>query len=108
MATRPPADIMRRLAFAKYVYSLGILESRKRAPLSAAALFMFHDAVELFLEAGSEYLDTGKPQPNFLDYWDLLSKRSSEPISHKESMRRLNKARVSLKHHGTMPSGEDV
>ena len=108
MHTEPPVDIVRRLAFAKYVYTLGKVQAQQRWPLNAVALLMFHDAVEFFLQIASEYLDIGKAQPTFLDYWDLLSARTSEPLSHKEAMRRLNKARVALKHHGTTPSSEDV
>jgi len=106
--TQPPVDILRRLAFAKYIFNLGVLESKKRSPLNAASLLMFHDAAELFLQIASEHLDIGKAQPNFLEYWDLLSSRASQAVTQKESMRRLNKARVALKHHGTTPSADDV
>jgi len=108
MAAQPPVDVMRRLTFAKYIYTLGILESRRRSPLNAASLLMFHDAAELFLQIASEQLDIGKNQPNFLEYWDLLSSRMTEPVSQKEAMRRLNKARVALKHSGTTPSPDDI
>ncbi len=44
-----------------------------------------------------------------MDYWDLLaSKLQGEGLTQKESMRRLNKARVALKHHGIMPSKLDI
>lgn len=103
-----PVDILRRLAFAKYIFHLGLLESKKRSPLNAASLLMFHDAAELFLQIASEHLDVGKAQPTFVEYWDLLSSRAARPVTQKERMRRLNKARVALKHHGTTPSSEDV
>jgi hypothetical protein len=102
------SDIVRRLAFARYIFSLGKQQAKARSPLNVAAILTFHDAAELFLQIGSEYLDTGKNQPNFMDYFDLLSSKTSEPLSQKEGMRRLNKARVALKHHGTMSSTEDV
>lgn len=69
---------------------------------------MFQDAVELFMQIASEHVDVGKAQPSFLEYWDLLSSRTSQPVTQKEGMRRLNKARVALKHHGTTPSADDV
>jgi hypothetical protein len=67
-----------------------------------------HDAVEFFLQLASEHLNVGSAQPNFMDYWDLLSKKLGCDLQQKESMRRLNKARVGLKHHGTFPSQLDI
>jgi len=50
-----------------------------------------------------------------MEYWDLnlikqgLQKKEMEgELTQKESMRRLNRARVALKHHGTMPSKLDI
>ena len=108
MSDQIPLHTLRRLAFARYIYTLGVLESKKRMPLCAASILMFHDAVELFLQIASEHLDAGKAQPAFLDYWDILAPKVSSPIPQKEAMRRLNKARVALKHHGTTPSSEDI
>jgi len=46
---------------------------------------------------------------SFLGYWDLLSPHiSSGVLPQKESMRRLNKSRVNLKHHGAFPSKLDI
>jgi len=44
-----------------------------------------------------------------MDYWNLLEpKLTSGGLAQKESMRRLNKSRVALKHHGTLPSKLDI
>jgi len=44
-----------------------------------------------------------------MEYWDLISQKlSNQELTQKESMRRLNKARVALKHHGTLPSKLDI
>ncbi|PNF84495.1 hypothetical protein CXK93_15475 [Stutzerimonas decontaminans] len=43
-----------------------------------------------------------------MDYWDFLSDALGEALPQKEAMRRLNKARVALKHSGTLPSRLDV
>jgi len=102
-------SFIRRLAFIKYLYKMAIEQSKKQEPLCSASILIFHDAVELFLQLSSEKLDFGKQQPNFMDYWDLFS--SKIPIgglTQKESMRRLNKSRVALKHNGTLPSKLDI
>jgi hypothetical protein len=70
---------------------------------------MMHDAVELFLQLSSEHLNIGVEKPNFMDYWKILNKKlGDKSVGQEESMRRLNKARVALKHHGTFPSDLDI
>lgn len=100
---------IRRLAFIRYLLRLGIEQSYAPEPLCAAAVLSFHDSVELLLQLASEELDAGSPHPNFMDYFaqldDALAPRS---LDQKELMRRLNKSRVALKHHGTMPSRLDI
>ena len=101
--------LVRRLAFVKYLYQLGIGQSRSPEPFAAAALLTFHDAIELFLQLASEYCNVGKGHPAFLEYWDFINpKLEGGELAQKESMRRLNKARVALKHHGTLPSKLDL
>ena len=100
---------VRRLAFIKYLYQTAISQSRAPAPLNCASLLTMHDAVELFLQLASEHLNTGAEKPTFVDYWDILNKRlAPKELEQRESMRRLNKARVALKHHGTFPSDLDI
>jgi hypothetical protein len=101
--------IIRRLAFIKYIFELGLTQSEQFEPANSVSILMFHDTVELFLQLSAEYLDVGKPKIEFLEYWDLISsKLSSSTLPQKESMRRLNKSRVALKHHGTLPSKLDI
>lgn len=98
-----------RLAFIKYLYQTSVSQSRAPSPLSCASLLTMHDAVELFLQLSSEHLNVGTGHPGFMDYWDILnSKVAPKELEQKESMRRLNKARVALKHHGTFPSNLDI
>jgi len=102
---RPDHSTVKRLAFIRYLYREGVSQSRGPSPYSCSSILLFHDAVELFLQLASEYLDAGSQRPKFLDYWDLLNARlEGTELGQKESMRRLNKARVALKHHGTFPS----
>jgi hypothetical protein len=98
-----------RLAFIKYLYNVAFEQSHRPEPLSSAAILTFHDAIELFLQLASEYLNVGKEQISFMDYWELLSRKlSGDGLTQKEAIRRLNKARVALKHHGTLPSNLDI
>jgi len=101
--------IIKRLAFIKYLYRLAVEQSKRPEPLCSASILTFHDAIELFLQLASEHLDVGKKDPSFMEYWDLISQRlSNQELTQKESMRRLNKTRVALKHHGTLPSKLDI
>ena len=100
---------LQRLSFAKYLYTLAIEQSRLPEIQAAASVLTLHDSIEFFLQIASEHLNAGKGQPSFLDYWDILSpKLAGADLPQKESMRRLNKARVSLKHSGTLPSRLDI
>jgi hypothetical protein len=101
--------LIRRLAFVRYLYQSGLSQSHAPAPMSSASLLSWHDSVELFLQVASEHLNVGSGQPAFMDYWDLLNRKlNPAEVGQKESMRRLNKARVALKHHGTFPSVLDI
>jgi len=99
---------IRRLAFIRYLYQTSISQSYGPEPLSCASILTMHDSVELFLQLASEHLNAGSGQPNFMDYWDILAKKLGRELEQKESMRRLNKSRVSLKHNGTFPSQLDI
>ncbi|HBX87013.1 MAG TPA: hypothetical protein DEG09_00170 [Marinilabiliaceae bacterium] len=95
---------MQRLAFIKYLYTVAVEQSKQPEPLSSSSILSFHNSIELFLQLASEYLDVGSKSPGFMDYWELLEPKLTEGgLTQKESMRRLNKARVALKHHGTLP-----
>lgn len=100
---------IQRLSFIKYLFSIGYHQSQQPAPLYGAAILSFHDSIELFLQLSSEKLNISKQIHNFIDYWDAIDgKLNGCSLSQKESMRRLNKARVNLKHHGIIPSQLDI
>ena len=102
--------VMKRLAFIKHLYNLGVEQSRKVEPLCYVSILTFHDAVELFLQLVAEYLDVKKriKEIHFMEYWDLINHRLKEKgkseLTQKMAMERLNKARVAFKHYGTPPS----
>jgi len=64
---------------------------------------------ELFLQLAAEHLGARTPPDKFMDYWKLVEPKIPKGgPTQKLSMARLNKARVSLKHHGTLPSKLDI
>jgi hypothetical protein len=89
-----------RLSFIKYLYNFSVEQSYKGEPSCSISILMFHDAVELFNQLALEYRDIKirKDKIAFLEYWDHME------LSQKECMRRLNNARVAMKHHGNLPS----
>ncbi len=98
---------MERLAFLKYLYGVGIEQSQQPEPLAAASILTFHDSVELFLELSCEYLNAGpenRKKSDFMDYFGHVKSVVGNDLQQREAMRRLNDARVSLKHHGSLPS----
>lgn len=98
-------ESMKRLAFIKYLYNIAVDQSMRAEPFCSISVLMFHDSIELFLELAIEHLGVSKEDIKFMEYWTLLASRldNREP-TQKEPCRRLNKARVDLKHHGILPS----
>jgi hypothetical protein len=106
-----PSTTVKRLAFTRFLYIQGLEQSHQPEPLSATALLSFHDAVELFLVLAGEHLNANLPASlNFLEYWDRLTPYlpGQVPLGHKKAMGRMNRLRVNLKHHGSIPSTSDL
>ncbi len=98
-------DEMQRLAFARYEYEQGVEQSRRPQPLSASSIFSFHDSVELFLQLAAEHFNESTRGLQFEQYWDRLEPHlTGHRLAEKETMRRLNKLRVNLKHDSTFPA----
>ncbi len=102
--------MLRRLAFVKYMHGVAVDQSRQPEPQCAAALLTFHDSVEFFFQLGCEYLNVKTDaSTRFVQYWELLGPELGESkLTQRQAMSRLNKARVALKHHGTLPSAIDL
>jgi hypothetical protein len=96
-------DTIARLSFVRYLYQLALTQGEQPEPLSASALLTLHDSIELYLDLACEVMNV-KPPVRFMEYWDCLEPKVAGGLGHKEPMRRLNKARVNLKHHGAFPS----
>ena len=99
----------RRMAFVRYLLDKAVVESEHPEPMCSAALLEMHDAVELFLQLACESRKVGQKRPEFMDYFDLLAPTlAGGALAEKEGMRRLNKARVGLKHSGVHPSRREI
>ena len=109
MNNKLASSIMQRLAFVKYLFGVAVEQSRQPEPMNSASLLAFHDSVELFLCMSCEHLNIlTDRQTTFMVYWDKIKDSKGINLSQQEAMKRMNDARVSLKHHGTMPSRLDI
>jgi mRNA-degrading endonuclease HigB of HigAB toxin-antitoxin module len=99
-------ELLKRLSFIKYLSLNADEQADKSEPLCNAAILSFHDSIELFLQLACEHLNINSSKAEFMEYFTLLENKIT--LTQTESMRRFNKARVSLKHHGTMVSKADI
>ena len=104
-----PVDETRRLAFVKHLLSAALDRTKLPEPFCAAAILGLHDAVELFVHLLAEHVGAtiGK-KADFLAYWPLLKPHLSSDLPQHAAMKRLNQARVGLKHSGITPSRDEV
>lgn len=103
------ADTIRRLAFIRYLHTLGTEQARLPEPLSGASLLMLHDAVESFLVLATDHFGA-KATREFEKYWETLSPYLPDGVdlAVQQGMKRLNKARVSLKHYDAPPGRDTI
>ena len=71
-------SVIKRLALIKYFYKEAVEQSQRPEPLCSASILTFHDAIEFFLQLASEYLDVGRGQPSFMEYWEILASKLPE------------------------------
>src|SRR6266568_2878239 len=103
------SNVVRRLAFIRFLYTQGQEQARRPQPLAATALPSFHDAVEMFLLLAAEHLGVNLDKnTTFERYWDQIAQQSGTQLPAKSAMRRMNGSRVNFKHHGSIPSAMDL
>lgn len=95
--------IIKRLSLIKYLYQIGIEQSRQSETIASFSILSFHDSIEMFLKLLSEHRNIRSDKLNFLDYWTKVPS-----LTLKESMRNLNSRRVNIKHKGLLPSKSDI
>ena len=66
---------IRRLAFIKYLYEVGVEQSRKAEPFCQISILTLQDAIELFLGLASEFIGVEKLPKDikFMQYWGLIN-----------------------------------
>lgn len=95
--------IIKRLALIKYLYKIGIEQSRQTETIASFSVLSLHDSIEMFLKLLVEHLDLKSDKCSFMDYWEKIPS-----LTLKESMRNLNARRVNIKHKGLLPSKADI
>ncbi|MEE6260964.1 hypothetical protein [Plantactinospora sonchi] len=101
-----PLDLnaTRRLAYIRYLHQVALQQARLPEPLSSTSILMLHDAVESFLLLAAEHFGVTPPR-EFEKYWEAFKPHlpAGTGLASQQGMRRLNKIRVNLKHHGAHP-----
>jgi hypothetical protein len=99
-------NIKKRLTYTKYIYRQGVDLLAKRTSISTAmACLSFQDAAEQFLMIVADKLRF-EPPHDFLVYWERAEKKGTL-LPYKTEMAKLNRMRVSFKHHGIPPPYDD-
>lgn len=94
----------KRLAIIRHLFEKGKALSLEGEPMNGLCLLPFHDSVEMFMKLCADEQNVAVSRDTmFAKYFDLLP-----ALQDKAQMISLNARRVSLKHHGQMPSSLDV
>ncbi|MFH8475729.1 hypothetical protein [Streptomyces sp. NPDC018000] len=102
---------IQRLAFVRFLHEQGTAQSAQPEPMSAAAILSFQDAVEHFLLVSADHLGVNLPSSmQFMQYWERLQPKlpTGQVLPSKQALSRVNKLRVDLKHHGSIPSSHAI
>lgn len=98
----------KRLELARYLYSLGVEQSRRAEPANSASVLWLHSAAEMFLELASERLGVSDRTRTFAQRLSAVSSRLGRPLSCQESVRAMDGAAARLRRDGTPPSPADI
>lgn len=99
----PNEIIIKRLAAIKYLFNLGVKQSKEVDSIAGYSLLSFHDSIEMFLLLVAEHNEVKTDNISFMGYWDKFPN-----LTLKESTRALKDRRVNIKHKGLFPSKLDV
>ena len=102
MLNKKSEIIIRRLVTIKYLYLIGVEQSKQTDTFAGFSILAFHDCVEMLLVLIAEKRKK-KPQQHFLDYWDKIPQ-----LPYKVQMGNLNNIRNNLKHHANFPGKTDI
>jgi hypothetical protein len=103
------SDQSERLAFIKHVLSAALEHAKLPEPFSSNAILGLHDAVELFVQVIAEHVGAVvSKKADFLGYWPPIKERLGADLPLQPAMKRLNQARVGLKHSGIRPTRDQT
>jgi hypothetical protein len=109
MTLQLSSDHVTRLALARYLLQHAGTLTENPPPLCSLALLSMHDAVEMVLDVLAEVagasIATGR---DFASYWNAKNYSTPVHLPLERPMRRLNTARVALKHSGQRPSNDQL
>jgi hypothetical protein len=100
--------IVNRLARIKYLYKIGIEQSKQVEAFAGFSILTFHDSAEMFLllilEDREETIQKNRHNKiSFMEYWDLF-----KDLTLRKSMNNLKERRKNIKHKGLFPSISDI
>lgn len=103
---------LKRLSFAKYLVSIGNLNSENVIPFSATAILNYHDAIEFIFDLILEDNGESSNNYNFMKCFDrineIIKKNNKSPSSLRGGLEKLKDRRKNLKHKGYFPSENDI
>jgi hypothetical protein len=102
MSNKRPENIIRRLVTIKYLYLIGVEQSKQAGTFAGFSILALHDCVEMLLVLIAEKKNK-KSQQHFLDYWGVI-----QHLPYKVQMENLNSIRKNLKHHANFPDKADI
>lgn len=102
--------VINLVSYAKNLFMRGCETlDRQQTLAEGLAILNFQDAAEIFLNAIAIHVKASfKEQEPFHSMIEKIEKAHDQPICKRQSLIRLNKARVNFKHYGLLPQLEDV
>jgi len=105
----PVDEVLRRLAWVRHLYDLGVEQSRHTGLLKGTCVLSFHDAAELFLYLASQHHGVAAERTEFKKYSKILrDAKPSVELQLTDALEKLNDRRIRFKHHGEIPPEHDV
>jgi hypothetical protein len=103
------AQVVKGLAFVRFMYNQGLEQAGRPQPLATTALLSFHDAVEMFLGLAADHLGVNLSRNVTFDgYFAEIKQGANVELPGRHPMQRMNRSRVGLKHHGLFPAPTDL
>jgi len=94
----------KRLAYIKYLYNIGLVQSKQAEPISSFSILALYDSIEMFLILLAEHRSIKQKLVNeFMNYWIHIP-----TLTQKESIFNLKEKRNEVKHRGRFLSKLEI